>query len=504
MLPLISPAAMRDMEQRYFAGTGTPSIDLMERAARALTVSLSKRYGLDKLIGFACGPGGNGGDGYACARMYAKIGGKCAVFPAAPPRTPDAVRNRARALEMGVPEMTLEDLGASPDIWVDALYGTGLSRAPEGVAARLIERMNADAANGVPLVAVDIPSGLNGATGTAFSPCVRADVTVTFQFAKTGHFLADGLDMCGEVETVDIDIPPAFFPEGMAGLMTAADARAVLPEKPRNAHKGNNGHLLIVAGSVGMAGAAAMCALSALRSGAGLVTVACPASVLPVVQTLAPCAMALPLPEANGAISAGAAEVLSDALTGKSAAVCGCGLSLRAAPEAVRLMLTCGVPTLFDADALNLIARDDGLKGLLRPHHLITPHPGEAARLLGRRATDPIPDALALSELGCQALLKGATSVIAVNGIPRLSASGCQGMAKGGSGDVLAGLAGSLMAQRAASGVAMTGAALAETAAAASELHGLAGELAQAKLGPMGMCAIDIVDALPRALSGDA
>ena len=275
MKPLISPAAMRDMEQRYFAGTDTPSIDLMERAARALTVSLSKRYGLDKLIGFACGPGGNGGDGYACARMYAKIGGKCAVFPAAPPRTPDAVRNRARALEMGVPEMTLEDLGTSPDIWVDALYGTGLSRAPEGVAARLIERMNADAANGVPLVAVDIPSGLNGATGTAFSPCVRADVTVTFQFAKTGHFLADGLDMCGEVETVDIGIPPAFFPEGMAGLMTAADARAVLPEKPRNAHKGNNGHLLIVAGSVGMAGAAAMCALSALRSGAGLAGCPC-------------------------------------------------------------------------------------------------------------------------------------------------------------------------------------------------------------------------------------
>ncbi len=504
MLSLISPAAMRDMERRYFAETGTPSVDLMERAAAALAEAVLRRYGAGRRVFVACGPGGNGGDGYACARLLARAGCACALFAADAPKTPDCAENARRAVEMGIPALRLADAPDAPDIWLDALYGTGLSRAPEGEAAALIARMNADRARGGAVVAVDIPSGLNGATGTAYTPCVRADHTVTFQFAKTGHFLSDGLDVCGDVETADIGIPPAFFPKDMAALETTADALGALPPMCRNAHKGNNGHLLIVAGSAGMAGAAAMCALSALRSGAGLVTVACPASILPVVQTLAPCAMALPLPEADGALSAEAVEALSGALPGKSAAVCGCGLSLRAAPEVVRLLLECGVPTLFDADALNLIARDGGLRALLRPHHLITPHPGEAARLLGRRVTDPVADALALSGPGCQVILKGATSVIPVGGAPRLSASGCRGMAKGGSGDVLAGLAGSLMALRAASGVAMTGAALAETAAAASELHGLAGALAQAKLGPLGMCAMDIVEALPRALTGDA
>ena len=501
MRSLILPRQMRDMEQRYFAETGTPSIDLMERAARALCVVLAKRYGLDKLICFACGPGGNGGDGYACARMYAKIGGRSAVFPSEPPRTPDAVANRERALALGVPELRLEDIDGRPDVWVDALYGTGLSRAPEGCAAALIGRMNADRAQGVPVVAVDIPSGLDGLGGRAFSPCVRADLTVTFQFEKTGLWLADGLDMCGEIQAEDIGIPPGFFPDGMAKLVGTADVSKALPAKPRNAHKGRNGHLLIVAGSVGMAGAAALCAGAALRSGVGLVTAACPASIVPIVQTLVPCAMAVPLPERDGAIAPEAVEPLQNALAGKDAAVCGCGLSRRAAPQAVRSVLESGVPALLDADALNLIAQDAALKGLLRPHHLITPHPGEAARLLGRPARDPLADAPALRALGCQALLKGATSVIPAEGSLLLSASGCAGMAKGGSGDVLAGLAGGLMAQYAAAGTPMTGDALARCAAWASEIHGLAGELAQAKYGVRGMCSGDIAEALPEALA---
>ena len=499
MKPLITPSQMRDMEGRYFAETGTPSFDLMERAAAALCEALVRRFGIGKRVFFACGPGGNGGDGYACARMYAKRGGSCALLAAAPPRTPDAVRNRALALAAGVQALTPE-VAEAPDVWVDALYGTGLSRAPEGPAAALIERMNADRQRGCAVVAVDIPSGLNGLTGAAFDPCVRADCTVTFQFEKTGHRLGDGLDVCGALETADIGIPERFFPEHMALLVGSERAIDALPRKPRNSHKGMNGHLLIVAGSVGMAGAAALCATSALRSGVGLVTVACPASIVPIVQTLAPCAMAVPLPEAGGAISAEAVDSLEKALSGKRAVACGCGLSRGAAPEVLQLLLECGIPALFDADALNLIAQSEALKALLRPHHLITPHPGEAARLLGRAPGDPLSDALALAGLGCQVLLKGATSVIPVDGVPWLSASGCEGMAKGGSGDVLTGLAGGLMAQCAAMGTAMTGARLAACAAFASEIHGRAGELAQARTGAWGMCATDIVQALPEAL----
>lgn len=504
MKPMITPAQMRDMEQRYFAETGTRSIVLMERAARALCDALLRRFGPNRRVYFACGPGGNGGDGYACARMYAWAGGRCALFPAAPPASPDAVKNRELALAAGIPELSPQGAPEAPDVWVDALYGTGLSRAPEGDAAALIDRMNRDRDRGAVVVAVDIPSGLNGLSGAAFSPCVRADMTVAFQLEKTGLRLGDGLDVCGEIEAADIGIPPEFLPDGLAALMEAADARRALPPKPRNAHKNMNGHLLIVAGSTGMAGAAAMCAQAALRSGVGLVTVACPESVLGIVQVLAPCAMALPLPEADGVLSMEAADALRPALAGKHAVACGCGLSRRAAPDALRLLMTCGIPAVFDADALNLIAADEGLKALLSPHHLITPHPGEAARLLGRAAADPITDAFALQGLGCQALLKGATTVIPVGRQARLSASGCPGMAKGGSGDVLTGLSGALTAQYAAAGAAMTGEALAECAAVASELHGLAGELAQARVGARGMCAADIVEALPRALSGDA
>jgi len=499
MKPLITPTQMRAMEQRYFAETGTPSIDLMEVAARALNVAIARHYGLEKTVYFACGPGGNGGDGYACARMYAKIGGKCALFPATPAKTPDAIANRERALATGIPELAPDADTPAPDIWVDALYGTGLSRAPEGPAADLIRRMNADRLLGAKIVAVDIPSGLNGLTGAAFEPCAVADLTVTFQFEKTGHALADGLDVCGEIEVADIDIPDAFFPGDMARLIEPENVAAALPPKPRNAHKGKNGHLLIVAGSVGMAGAAALCTRAALRSGAGLVTVACPASIVSVVQTLAPCAMALPLPEKDGAISPEAVDVLRPALAGKHAAACGCGLSRRAAPTVVRLLLECGLPALFDADALNLISADPALKALLRPHHLVTPHPGEAARLLGRPIADPLADALALNGLGCQALLKGATTVIPVSGTPWLSASGCAGMAKGGSGDVLTGLAGGLMAQYAAA-APLTGTRLAICAAFASEIHGRAGEIAQGKVGVRGMCAGDLIDALPAAL----
>lgn len=504
MRPMITPAGMRDMEGRYFAETGTPSIALMERAAEALCAAIVRRYGADRRIAFACGPGGNGGDGYACARLYAQLGGRCTLLPATPPTAPDAVENRARALAMGIPEIAPESLDEAPEVWVDALYGTGLSRRPSGVSEALIRRMNADRAKGSAVVAVDIPSGLNGLSGAAFEPCVTADCTLTFQFEKTGHRMADGLDACGDIECADIGVPPSFYPEDMALLMEPEDAARLLPSKPRSAHKGKNGHLLIVAGSVGMAGAAALCASAALRSGAGLVTVACPGGVLPIVQTLAPCAMGIPLPERDGAIAPEAVPVLEAALRGKSAVVCGCGLSRRAAPEVVGLVLDSGLPALLDADGLNLIAESPALRAALRPHHLITPHPGEAARLLGRAAADPLSDALALRKLGCQALLKGATTAIPVGSRLWLSASGCQGMAKGGSGDVLSGLAGGLMAQYAASGTAMTGEALARCAAVASELHGLAGELAQARLGVRGMTAMDIVEALPRALTGDA
>ena len=500
MRSLITPQAMRDMEQRYFRETGTPSIDLMERAARALCDGILRRYGRGRTVFFACGPGGNGGDGLACARMIRQLGGQAAIFTAGPVRSADAVENLQLARQSGVLERTLDECGEAPDIWVDALYGTGLSRGPDGEAARLIDRMNADRSRGSAVVAVDIPSGLHGLTGSAWRPCVQADVTFTFQYAKPGCFMGDGLEAAGQVEVLDIGIPDGMYPEDQPALVDDDDVRRALPKRRRNTHKGHFGHLMIVAGSVGMAGAAAMAAGAALRTGAGLVTVACPAPVVPIVQTLTPCARCIPLPDVDGALSEEAVQPLNDALQGKQALVCGCGLSRRCAPEVIRLLMACGLPALFDADALNLIADDASLKRALRPHHLITPHPGEARRLLGRALTDPIEDAYALRTMNCQVLLKGAASVIPVGGRAMISTSGGCGMARGGSGDCLSGIIGALMAQRAADRSGLSGPALAECAAVGSELHGLAGEAAQARLGIRGMTAMDIVGSLPQVL----
>lgn len=486
MRKLLTPWQMRDTEKRYMEETGVSSMELMERAARALCGVIVDLYGADRTVYFACGSGGNGGDGYACARLYAEAGGLAFAIEAIPAATEDCRRMRDLAADAGV--TVTDDWRAlpEPDIWVDALFGIGLSRPPEGNNAELIERINSDSSD---VVCADIPSGLDGYAGRAAEHCVCADVTVTFQRAKTGHYLNDGLDVCGDLLVRDIGIPDSFLPAEAALLVNYTDVK-IAPRR-RNSYKGSYGHALIVAGSVGMAGAAAICATACLRSGAGLTTVACPASIVPILQVLAPCAMCVPLPEKDGAISEEAVPVLREALKGKTCVAVGCGLSRRCAGEIVKEVLTCGLPAVLDADALNLISGCEACKGLLQPHHVITPHPGEAARLLGRELADPLHDAKELRKLGPQAILKGASSVIAAGEQVYVSASGCAGMAKGGSGDALTGMLAAILAQ----GVPP------ETAAyAACELHGLAGEAAQEEFGERGMLATDLAELITEVM----
>lgn len=638
MKPMISPRRMQECERAFFRAESVPSIDVMERAARALADAIAAELPAGGRINFACGPGGNGGDGLACARM---LNGqyRCRVFLTKPPTHPDAVENLRRAKLAGVTVVEMEraestgepacsgaagslscaqdfkaamakrgddervakantensisdnsvesppsdakdaahfpsqesapvdSANTSPDAWVDALFGTGLSRAPHGAAARLIERMNRDHAAGARVYAADIPSGLNGATGEAYSPCVAADRTVTFHMLKSGLKLGDGLDACGEITVADVGFPAAQFP---AEAQWIEPRDAALPERPRNIHKGLCGHLLIVAGSFGMAGAAALCASAALRSGAGLVSIACAHSIVPILQTIVPGAMCIPLAERDGAISAEAVEALRNALKGKSAMVVGCGLSRRAAPEIVETVLGSGLPAVVDADALNLMAEHPEMLRLLRSSHVLTPHPGEARRLFeavsacaptvhgkenetsapaqcegnalspqhnqgsvsvaasaqregaaptafpiptqckkGAQAEpfdgstgavdallgDPIAAARALHGLGATVLFKGAACVIAGENEVFVSSSGCCGMARGGSGDILAGIMGALLAERSERSPALS-------AALASELHGRAGELAMAKYGSRAMNARDVLEFLPEAFLG--
>ena len=528
MKPLISPKNMRECELDYFASGAAKSIDVMERAAQALADAICAEIPAGSSVWFACGTGGNGGDGAACARILHERY-RCTIIQPREPKHPDAIENLRRARECGVPVLT-EAPEDAPAAWVDTLFGTGLSRAPEGAEAALIRRMNGDRSHGARIFAADIPSGLDGAAGRAFEPCVRAGRTVTFQYMKTGLTLADGLDCCGEITAADVGFPPSAFPENRFDglLVESGDPARLIPSRPRNIHKGNCGHLLIVAGSFGMAGAAAMCASAALRSGAGLVTVACVRSIVPILQTLVPQAMCVPLAESDGAISTEALPALASALKGRSAVVIGPGLTRRAPADAVRLVLESGLPAVVDADALNLLANNPHLLALLRPQHVITPHPGEAARLLESAALfdrlraesdnapealsaaiscarascdlsglapalpdDPIDAARRLSRLGATALYKGASSVICgQDKAVYVSRSGCCGMARGGSGDILSGILGAFLAERSERTPALT-------AAVASELHGLAGELAQQKYGSRAMNARDILEFLP-------
>lgn len=492
MRALIDPQTMRESEKTYFQTSGVRSLEAMERAARALTDAILTRCPEARSAYVACGTGGNGGDGYACARMLHQAGLACSVFFAGAAKSPDAIANRDRAQSLGVPLRPAEEIDRfpAPDLWVDCLYGTGLSRAPEGGAAALICRMNHDRALGAKLAAADIPSGLDGRTGARFHPCVEADFTVAFQLAKFGHFLGDGLDVCGEVRTADVGFPESAFPEELPRLAEPDDLRALFAPRPRNIHKGRCGHLLIVAGSRGMAGAAALCARAALRSGAGLVSVACPEEIVEILQTLAPCAMCIPLPDRDGVISERALPLVKRALEGKDAAVIGCGLRRSAPVEMLRAILERELPAVIDADALNLLSTHPELRPLLRSRHILTPHPGEAARLLDRALSDPIADAQALAGDGATAVLKGASRVIAGGDGVFLSASGGCGMARGGSGDVFAGILGALLAEKSRRTPA-------QSALAACEIHGLAGALAQAKYGPRAMNAADLIEFLP-------
>ena len=493
MLPVLTAAQMRACEQSCFE-SGVRSIDIMENAARALA-ALINRLKLDTCV-FACGAGGNGGDGYAAARLFAQSGGRAVILKVAEPRTEDAIRNAARAEEyvFAVTDISALDTLPRPDAWIDCVFGIGLNREVSGDAKKAIDRMNADRARGSRLISCDIPSGLNADTGEIMGACVKADYTLCLHALKSGLLLSEGKEMCGAIEIAAIGIDAKFMPEDCALLMEKADAVKALPYRRQNAHKNDFGHLLIVAGSRGMAGAACMCALGALRTGAGLVTVACPESIMPIVQITAPSAMCLPLPEENGAISDAALPILSKALAGKTALAVGPGLSRACSEKVIALMLESGMNAVFDADALNIISQNPELIGKINAHHALTPHPGEARRLTGLDM-DAESQLKALVSLGCAALVKGATTVISDGKQLVYSRSGCVGMAKGGSGDVLTGMAGALLAQGLDPLRALT---------AASELHGLAGEEAEKRLGSVSMLPTDIINCICEVTRADA
>lgn len=506
MLRTITPSEMKRVESRVMQETSITGEALMQNAAAHVARAVRRRAaGRAGQVVCLCGTGNNGGDGLAAMRMLAQedpaFRGVCWLLPGR--LSADAQRELERlreAAEDRVAVRRAEDGLALPQeaaCAVDALFGTGLSRPLEGMALAACEALQALAEAGVPVVAVDIPSGLNGETGQVMGAAVRACETVTFHRPKPGLYLGQGPDYAGEITVADIGLtaPEAAALDDADGMRVLERGERFLPPRARTAHKGSFGRVVLWAGSRGMAGAAAIAATAALRAGAGLVTVACPDDVVDVVQTLCPCATCAPLPMDD---EDAAWEALSAALERADALGAGCGLGQ--GPMAAALMERLlrflhgrALPCVLDADALNLLARRpawlaDGAA------HVLTPHPGEAARLLGVSTAEILADMPGAAvrirrRYGAAVVLKGARSVLCAEEGMALNSFGTPAMAKGGSGDALTGIMAALLAGRAAGAYAMDDLFLMQAACA---LHGLAGERASRRYGERGALAIDL------------
>jgi NAD(P)H-hydrate epimerase len=490
----VTAAEARRLDAETIA-SGTPGIVLMERAATQVAAEvvrvLARRPALGAEVVVVAGTGNNGGDGFETARLLLSGGrvGRVStlLLGSGPDRLPADARTVYERLRSaaGPPIVVTTEDGLEPirraTLVIDALFGTGLSRpvGAESLEAAAIRMMNA----GSFVVAVDIPSGLRGGDGEVSGPHVAADVTVTFGCPKVAHVLLPAAGGCGRVVVASVGLRGEDDEEKGTGpeVVTARDAGRLLPRRGPESHKGTFGTVCVVGGAVGMAGAPALAARAAFRSGAGKVVVSAPEEVRPIVHGLCPEATTAP----DGV----------DPSPFQALAV-GPGLGTTERSERVfRQALGSDIAAVFDADALNLAAgRPEVFARAART--VLTPHPGEAARLLGVSTTQVGRDrkgaALELARRsGAAVVLKGFRSIVATpEGEVWFVLAGNPGMATGGSGDVLTGVIGAFLAR---------GLMARDAAAAGAYLHSLAGDLATEALGEDGVIASDIVDRLPEA-----
>lgn len=489
MVPVVDNAGMKHLDQHTIHELGLPGLVLMERAAAGVARTLEELFAPEELVVVLCGVGNNGGDGLALARQRRGAGGSVEVALVGEPRalSQDAAVQWQLAERFGVPRHVVPSTGDLPKLEkllgrahgvVDALFGTGLSRPLEGLAAATVELVNSSEKL---VVAVDIPSGLSGNSGNVKGVAVEADVTVTFGALKWAHILSPAGLFCGQVVLADIGIPHWALTKAAQGfLVEAADAVQWLPHRAPDAHKGHFGHLLLVAGRQGRAGAAALGAMAGVRAGAGLVTVATALPAVQAIQSQVPEAMVDPLPagEDGAVVGSGIEESLAKA----TAVAVGPGLGLGEGPRLLlfKLLEKWEGPLLLDADALTLLAGQLEVLRQRKAPTVLTPHPGELARLLattsGQVQEDRVASARRAAELsGATVVLKGFHTLITeAEGPVWVNPTGTSGLASGGSGDVLTGVVGGLLAQ---------GLPAREAAALGVYLHGRAAELAKKRFG---------------------
>jgi NAD(P)H-hydrate epimerase len=520
---VVNAAQMRELDQRAIQ-RGIPGRELMDRAGKAVADlargAVRESAGATAVV-FA-GKGNNGGDGFVAARHLAQWGMQVRVALAA--RAADIggdagyhlgaardigvpVQELAEALPAGRDRAALEAGAAGAQVLVDALLGTGVRGQVTGVIGELIDLINAARAAGRGFViAVDVPSGINADTGAVCGRAVVADHTVTMGLPKLGLLVGDGIAHSGRITIADLGYPQALVAASPceAELVDGEWAHSVLPRRRLDAHKGDFGRVAVLAGSVGLTGAAALCSMAALRMGAGLVTLGVPATLNDIMEIKLTEVMTRPLPETRERTLAESAFKPALELAHEAdVVILGPGLSRH--PQTMKLArrLAAAIerPLVLDADGLNALAGDAAPLTQRSSATVCTPHPGEMGRLLGMTAAQVQGDRLgiarrAAADLRCLIVLKGARTIIAdPGGAARINPTGNPGMASGGTGDVLSGMIGGLLAQ---------GCEPWDAAAAAVFFHGLAGDYAARERTEQCLIASDLLEYLPSALRAPA
>lgn len=511
MIPVVTAEEMRRIDRRAIEVLGIPGTTLMENAGRGAAEVIAERFSpvAGEKILVICGKGNNGGDGFVCARHLAAAGARPQVLllATASELKGDAARHFTSLAEARIPVVEVTDastlaripeLGHASDLVVDALLGTGVSGPAQGLVGAAIPLINALEK---PVISLDLPSGLSSDQGSLLGPVVHATLTVTFALPKRGLLLYPGAQEAGEVVRVEIGIPESeMAPEINTFLLEGRDIRAILPPRRPDQHKGDFGHLLVLAGSLGKTGASVLTSLAALRAGAGLVTLATAESQQPIVAAMAMEIMTEPLPETGArSVSRRAQDRILALAERMDGVAVGPGLSLERETQQLicELVTTLDKPMVIDADGLTALAGHVDLLEKARAPLLLTPHPGEMARLLGCSVREVQDDRITIVQRFCRErrvylALKGARTVIgAPDGRVFLNPTGNVGMATGGSGDVLTGVVGGLLVQ---------GIGPLEALEAGVYLHGLAGDLARDLRGEVGLIAGDLLEHVPQAM----
>ena len=511
-MKILTAKQMQGIDKKAIHKIGIIGPILMENAGIQITNEILKKFPRiqDERVVIVAGKGNNGGDGFVVARHLFNKGCRPVVCLMATKKElkGDAALNAGIAGKIGI---TIKEV-TSPRHWgvqkrllsratviVDAIFGTGLTSPARGLYAKVIEDVNKSKAY---KVAVDIPSGLSSDTFAIIGPCVRADLTVTLAAAKVAHVFPPAEDYVGELKIGDISVPPFLFQDEKFKLEMVEEKRIrpYFERRKMATHKGTYGHLLMLSGSVGKTGAAAMAGKAALKMGAGLVTAGLPKSCLPIVARSMMELMTEPLPETDkGTLSVEALPEILRLLEDKDALMLGPGISTHESTKELVLSLVphIKIPAVLDADALNILAsKPDVLKSLSKPA-VVTPHPGEFARLARISTKDVLDRRLELvprfaKKFGVYVVLKGYRTLTSTpEGETFINPTGNPGMATAGSGDVLSGMIASMIIQEKS---------ILDAVLAAVYVHGLSGDIGADRLGEKSLTAANIITHLPAAI----